>query len=95
MVLYVLSIPALGDAEYEVKGPCVDIGRHPFQIRRYIGERRGIQGHESSSFIDAALFGLFALTEVFDIVFSKWMGDRLKRDIQRALQEGIVNPLRR
>ncbi len=39
------------------------------QMLRYIGNSRGIQGHQNSCYIDSTFFGLFALSDVFDSMF--------------------------
>ena len=39
------------------------------QFRKYIGDWKGIQGHLNSCYLDATIFGLFALSDVFDSLF--------------------------
>ena len=65
------------------------------QITKYIGDRRGIQGHQSSSHIDATIFGMFALSDVFDSLFLDSGVREPQREISEMLWRGIVNPLRR
>ena len=65
------------------------------QIAKYIGDRRGIQGHQSSSHIDATIFGLFALSDVFDSLFLDSDVREPQREISEMLWHGIVNPLRK
>ncbi len=51
----------------------------------------GIQGHQNSCYLDATLFGLFALTMEFDDMFL-----RSAEDItSMILRKNIVNPLRK
>jgi ubiquitin thioesterase CYLD len=73
-------------------------GRHE-QIQRYIGDRKGIQGHENSCYLDASIFGLFALTDAFDELFlkaeSSKTADQNRKAIADLLWKGIVNPLRK
>ncbi|XP_055337670.1 ubiquitin carboxyl-terminal hydrolase CYLD-like [Paramacrobiotus metropolitanus] len=75
---------------------------HPASLRRIddricSGRARGIQGHRNSCYVDATLFSMFAFTDVFDEILHR---PRRKRDIhgydevQCALREGIVSPLR-
>lgn len=72
---------------------------HPEQIHRYIGEAKGIQGHQNSCYLDASVFGLFALTDAFDEMFLKAMStntaDQSRKEIAELLWKGIVNPLRK
>ena len=78
----------------------------PDQYKRYIGNKRGIQGHLNSSYLDATIFGLFALSDVFDYFLnlgltflqppvSESPARQLQRDIGSMLWKGIVNPLRK
>lgn len=71
----------------------------PEQIQRYIGEGKGIQGHQNSCYLDASVFGLFALTDAFDEMFLKAMStstaDQSRKEIAEQLWKGIVNPLRK
>jgi hypothetical protein len=73
-------------------------GRHE-QIQRYIGDSKGIQGHQNSCYLDASIFGLFALTDAFDELFLKAKSnrpaDRNRQVIADLLWKGIVNPLRK
>ena len=73
-------------------------GRHD-QMQRYIGDRRGIQGHQNSCYLDASIFGLFALTDAFDEMFlhakSSNTADQNRKAIAELLWKGIVNPLRK
>ncbi len=61
----------------------------PPTIDKYIGREKGIQGHQNSCYLDATLFGLFALTMEFDDMF------RDKDDTSMILRKNIVNPLRK
>jgi ubiquitin thioesterase CYLD len=78
------------------------------QFHKYIGDQRGIQGHQNSCYLDATIFGLFALSDVFDSLFlnsevlkgimqggSGTPAQQVQRDIGEKLWKGIVNPLRR
>lgn len=80
---------------------------NPGQIVKYIGDGRGIQGHQNSCYLDATIFGLFALSDVFDSLFLENSLMSLKSsqlssavshvqsDISHMLWRGIVNPLRK
>ena len=78
------------------------------QIRKYTGERKGIQGHHNSCYLDATIFGLFALSDVFDSLFlvnlksithtslqSPTAVAPIQTEIGDMLWKGIVNPLRK
>ncbi len=63
----------------------------PPTIDKYIGNEKGIQGHQNSCYLDATLFSLFALTMEFDDMFL-----RSAKDITSLiLRNNIVNPLRK
>ena len=68
-------------------------------LMQYIGNQRGIQGHQNSSYLDSTLFGLFALSYVFDWIFLdvtiSLTADVNKRAVSEMLWKGIVNPLRK
>ena len=70
----------------------VDLGA-PDSVSKYIGEERGIQGHQNSCYLDATLFGLFALNNEFDSMFLERKLD--KSPIGDILWKNIVNPLRK
>ena len=76
------------------------------QILKYTGERRGIQGHLNSCYLDATIFGLFALSDVFDSLFledpksltslkSPTLATPIQKEVGDMLWKGIVNPLRK
>ena len=80
------------------------------QFRKYIGDWKGIQGHLNSCYLDATIFGLFALSDVFDSLFLENANISLTRvhspgpltsakeiqgEIGGMLWKGIVNPLRK
>ena len=66
------------------------------QIFKYIGERKGIQGHQNSSYLDSTVFGLFAVSDVFDNMFLEQKGhDQSGDEVKHLLWRGIVNPLRK
>lgn len=60
-------------------------------ITHYIGEEKGIQGHQNSCYLDATVFGLFALSHEFDDLFLRDKDSR----VGFILWEKIVNPLRK
>ncbi len=63
---------------------------------RYIGNSRGIQGHQNSSYIDSTLFGLFALSDIFDSMFLYPITtDQNRKRVADLLWKGIVNPFRK
>ena len=65
------------------------------QIDKYFGEGRGIQGHQNSCYLDATLFGLFALSSEFDDMFLEETRDPIRNQIRSMIWKGIVNPLRK
>ena len=69
------------------------------QIEKYVGEKRGIQGHQNSCYLDATIFGLFALSDVLDSLFLdsavKSTPTQIQSEISHILWKGIVNPLRK
>ncbi len=69
------------------------------QMWRYIGNSRGIQGHQNSCYLDSTLFGLFALSDVFDSMFldpdQSITTDQNRKRVANLLWKGIVNPLRK
>ena len=67
--------------------------RAPDSVNKYIGEERGIQGHQNSCYLDATLFGLFALSSEFDTMFLERKSDNSL--IGTILWKNIVNPLRK
>ena len=69
---------------------------NPGQIFEYIGEEKGIQGHQNSCYLDSTVFGLFAVSDIFDNIFLQWQQDDPDGDaVKYLLWKGIVNPLRR
>lgn len=67
-------------------------------IDQYIGNEKGIQGHQNSCYMDATLFGLFALTTEFDSMFlqkSDVDDSSTTSVIGTILWKNIVNPLRK
>ena len=64
-------------------------------MMKYLGEERGIQGHQNSCYLDATMFGLFALSDVFDSMFLEEARDEAGKEIKSILWKGIVNPLRK
>ena len=65
----------------------------------YVGDQRGIQGHQNSCYLDSTLFGLFALSDIFDEMFLEVTTnptiDQNRRIVSEMLWKGIVNPLRK
>ena len=59
-------------------------------LAHYVGEKKGIQGHQNSCYLDATVFGLFSLSHEFDEMFLR---DRDSR-VGQILWQKIVNPLR-
>ena len=65
------------------------------QLVKYLGDGRGIQGHYNSCYLDATVFGLFALSDAFDPMLQTKARDPAGEEIRGMLWKGIVNPLRK
>ena len=66
------------------------------QIALYIGNMKGIQGHQNSCYLDSTIFGLFALSDIFDTMFLEPnTSDQNRKAVCERLWKGIVNPLRK
>lgn len=65
------------------------------EIKEYIGRGKGIQGHQNSCYLDATVFGLFALSDVFDSLFLADSSDQNEERVKSILWKNIVNPLRK
>ncbi|XP_011409920.1 PREDICTED: ubiquitin carboxyl-terminal hydrolase CYLD-like isoform X2 [Amphimedon queenslandica] len=61
----------------------------------YIGDARGIQGHHNSCYLDSTVFGLFALSNSFDVLLLEEPTEEVGRKVKYFLWKGIVNPLRK
>ncbi len=65
----------------------------------YVGDQKGIQGNQNSCYLDSTLFGLFALSDIFDDMFleedTHSTADINRQAISNMLWKGIVNPLRK
>jgi len=65
----------------------------------FLGQNRGIQGHQNSCYMDATLFSMFAFSMVFDSILHRPRRPNCDGNyydkVQRALREGVVNPLRK
>ncbi len=65
----------------------------------YVGDQKGIQGNQNSCYLDSSLFGLFALSDIFDEMFlsvaQNTTADINRQAISDMLWKGIVNPLRK
>ena len=64
-----------------------------FIVDQYIGDEKGIQGDQNSCYLDATVFGLFALSIDFDNMFLQGSQDP-NNTISQILWKNIVNPLR-
>ena len=62
---------------------------------QYIGDEHGIQGHHNSCYLDATVFGLFALSDSFDMMLLEEPKHEVGQRIKHILWKGIVNPLRK
>ena len=73
---------------------------------KYIGDQKGIQGHQNSCYLNATIFGMFALNDVFDSLFLESSVNKkleaaeipvmqVQQQISEILWRGIVNPLRK
>lgn len=62
-------------------------------LEKIVGQRKGIQGHYNSCYLDTTLFSLFAFSSVLDHILCS--PDVCDAKVQRILRQDIVNPLRR
>ncbi|XP_044153815.1 ubiquitin carboxyl-terminal hydrolase CYLD-like [Bufo gargarizans] len=60
---------------------------------KMVGQRKGIQGHYNSCYLDTTLFSLFAFSSALDHILRS--PDVCDAKVQRILRQDIVNPLRR
>ena len=79
----------------------------PELFNQYIGNERGIQGHHNSCYLDSTVFGLFALSDAFDMMFlsedkesqslavSSIQEEEYCKRTKQILWKGIVIPLRK
>jgi len=81
---------------------CIDIPGcvpPPAFNQEFLGQNRGIQGHQNSCYMDATLFSMFAFSMVFDSILHRPRRSNCSSNyydkVQRTLREGIVNPLRK
>ena len=59
------------------------------------GRQWGIQGEHNSCYLDATLFGLFALSSEFDTLLISHRGGPKGEEICNTLRTQIINPLRK
>jgi len=66
---------------------------------KFLGQNRGIQGHQNSCYMDATLFSMFAFSMVFDSILHRPQRPNCDSNyydkVQKTLREGVVNPLRK
>ena len=80
---------------------CIDVPGcvlPPAFNQKFLGQNRGIQGHQNSCYMDATLFSMFAFSMVFDSILHRPRRPKCSNfydKVQRTLREGIVNPLRK
>nr|XP_037284433.1 uncharacterized protein LOC119177143 isoform X3 [Rhipicephalus microplus] len=74
------------------------LGQTAADVAELCNQKRGIQGHHNSCYLDATLFAMFSCTTLFDDILNR---DREPHDIpqyeeiQKVLRDDIVNTLRR
>lgn len=91
--IFLLQYTALNDLPLEEN---TDQYINPGQLDKYVGDKRGIQGHQNSCYLDSTVFGLFAGSDAFDNMFLEQQGTDLDGDaVKNLLWKGIVNPLRK
>ena len=62
----------------------------PGLFSQYIGDEHGIQGHHNSCYLDATVFGLFALSDSFDEMLLKEPQTEIGQKIKHILWKGIM-----
>ena len=69
------------------------------QMRLYVGDVKGIQGHQNSCYLDSTIFALFALSDIFDTIFLEPNQaitiDKNTKAVIELFWKGIINPLRK
>ena len=100
ILVFILVMPALlaaldGDLQdkLEKEEPCDAPGKG--EIQRFLGLRRGIQGHQNSCYLDATLFAMFGLTNKFDEVICLPTTNKFADNVLKTMCDEIVYPLRR
>lgn len=74
-------------------------------LNEVVGDKKGIQGHMNSCYMDSSLFGMFAFSSTFDTLFLKAEDTQYHgkldpciqryRDVRELLRTRIVFPLRK
>ena len=64
-------------------------------LAKFIGERRGIQGHQNSCYLDSTLFAMYGFTSVFDELILQPPQDDFTANIVEIMSSEIIFPLRR
>ena len=62
--------------------------------RFFVGDKRGIQGHQNSCYLDSTLFAMFGLTDVFDDLILEKPQDEVGAKIVKIMSNEIISPLR-
>ena len=62
--------------------------------RLFVGDKRGIQGHQNSCYLDSTLFAMFGLTDVFDDLILEEPRDDVGAKIVTIMSNEIISPLR-
>ena len=63
-------------------------------LTKFTGERRGIQGHQNSCYLDSTLFAMYGFTDVFDDLILQPPQDDFAADIVKIMSSEIIYPLR-
>ena len=63
-------------------------------LTEFIGERRGIQGHQNSCYLDSTLFAMYGFTGVFEELILQQPQDDFAADIVKIMSSEIIYPLR-
>jgi ubiquitin thioesterase CYLD len=77
-------------AEIEVDVPCPKAE----ELSKLIGDKRGIQGHQNSCYLDSTLFAMYGFTGVFDDLILEEPQDDVAEAIVKIMSREIINPLR-
>ena len=64
------------------------------KVNKFIGTLKGIQGNQNSCYLDATLFGMFALNNYFDQMLLEEVQDEYGREVQDIISTKIIYPLR-
>ena len=88
-----MVIVALEDMMYEHDERQPYVPPAKFDVHKHT-DIKGIQGYQNSCYLDATLYGLFAFSDAFDVLFLDLVATPTELCIQKTIKNKIVYPLR-